>query len=196
MVAGICTVQEVFYLSAITPKHYTMKKIVSACLVLAAMGCSAPAEEPAAAVATPQSTAPHDYGMKASYSSDFTIGNTAHGDAVVKLWKMYDENNFSDPSMFADSVTVIFPGYRATLHRDSLVAMVSAERSAMDSCHSELDAIVPLKPGNKNESVVCIWGTENTVIKGTRKQRDLQEVWGFNEEGKVTWMKQYVHELQ
>jgi hypothetical protein len=89
----------------------------------------------------------------------------------------------------------IFPGYRALLSRDSMIAMTKLERGRMDSLRTSIDAIVPLKASNKNETVVAIWGEEHAYIKGKKQRRDIHEVWGINENGKVTWMKQYTHDI-
>jgi hypothetical protein len=172
-----------------------MKQFLSCLLALCMLACSAPSTEPSAAVPE-EPKAPHDYGITASYSTDFSLGDVANGDAVIKLWKYFDENNFADASLFADSVVMMFPMYTAKMSRDSVIAMASAERGTMDSCVTTVDAIVPLKASNKDEHVVCIWGRENAVIKGQKRTRDLHEVWGFNKEGKVAWMKQYVHDLK
>jgi hypothetical protein len=168
-----------------------MTKLLTAAIILLAISCNTPSNEAQPAPAAEAKT-PHDYGMKASYSTDFSLGSEALGDSVIKLWKDFDANTLS-ASMFADSVTAMFPGFTAKVARDSMLAMTKAERGAMDSCTTTLDALVPLKASNKEESVVCIWGVEKSVIKGKKQSRDLHEVWGFNNDGKVIWIKQYVN---
>jgi hypothetical protein len=94
-------------------------------------------------------------------------------------------------SLFADSVYQDMPGYEGTMSRDSVMTSVKAFRATLTSCVTEIDAIVPLKASNKEESVVCIWGKETAEMKGKKMVRDINEVWGFNKDGKVTWIKQY-----
>lgn len=172
------------------------RQLLAGLLIFAAASCNAPETESAALSDTTSQVnlAAHDYGVKASYSTDFAVGDHKHGDLIVKLWKDFDANTFENGSAyFADSVMAIFPGYRAQLSRDSMIAMAKSERARMDSVHTSIDAIVPLKASNKNETVVAIWGEEHAYIKGKKQRRDLHEVWGVNENGKVAWVKQYTH---
>lgn len=171
-------------------------QLFAALLLTAAVACNAPKTEPATPADAPEAPAApaHDYGVKASYSTDFSISDPKYGDLVIKLWKDFDDNTLDNSaSNLADSVMNMFPGYHAMLSRDSMLAMAKAERSAYDSMHTSIDAIVPLKASGKNETVVAIWGEEHAYAKGKKTRRDLHEVWGINENGKVTWMKQYTH---
>jgi hypothetical protein len=182
-------------LSSTSKLNFMTRQLLAGMLLLAA-SCNAPETE---STALPDNTsqvnvAAHDYGVTASYSTDFAVGDHKHGDLIVKLWKDFDANTFENGSAyFADSVMAIFPGYRALLSRDSMIAMAKLERDPMDSVRTSIDAIVPLKASNKNETVVAIWGEEHAYIKGKKQRRDIHEVWGVNENGKVTWMKQYTH---
>ena len=136
----------------------------------------------------------HDYRVTASYSTDFTVGDHKHGDMIIQLWKHFDDNTFDQASAyFADSVNAMFPGWHSKVSRDTLIAQAKAERASMDSVHTSLDAIVPLKASNKNETVVAIWGEELAYVKGKKQRRDIHEVWGVDDKGKVIWMKQYTH---
>jgi hypothetical protein len=69
--------------------------------------------------------------------------------------------------------------------------MVKYARGQASSCISTYDALTAMKANEKEESVVCIWGQEKTVVKGKTMIRDLSEAWGFNKEGKITWVKGY-----
>lgn len=173
-----------------------MTRQLLAALLLLAASCNAPETEKAATTDTTAaaSASAHDYGITASYSTDFAVGDHKHGDMVIKLWKYFDDNTFDKGSdYFADSVTAMFPGWHSRVSRDTLMAQAKAERARMDSVHTSIDAIVPLKASNKNETVVAIWGEEHAYIKGKKQRRDLHEVWGIDENGKVIWMKQYTH---
>jgi hypothetical protein len=157
-----------------------------------ALSCNTPSNEAAKTEAAPAAPAAHDYGVKASYSTDFAIADAALGDKVVALWKHFDNNTMdSTVSMFADSIYQDMPGFMGTMSRDSAMASVKAYRATLTSCVTEIDALVPLKASNKEESVVCIWGKETTEAGGKKHVRDINEVWGFNKDGKVTWIKQY-----
>lgn len=175
-----------------SPKSPYMTKLLTMAVALMAFSCNTPSNEAAKTEAAPATPAKHDYGVKVSYSTDFVIGDPALGDKVVAVWKSYDANTLASvKDHFADSVDNDLPGYKAKVSRDTLIAQVSAMRSALTSCVSEFTAIVPLKANDKDESVVCVWGKETTEAGGKKNSRQIQEVWGFNKEGKITWIKQY-----
>jgi hypothetical protein len=174
-----------------------MTRHLLAGILLLAASCNAPSTESAALSDTAaKASAAHDYGVTASYSTDFSIGDVKYGDMIVKLWKDFDANTLDNSrSVFADTVQSMFPGFHIRASLDSTMAMAKADRAMMDSVTTTIDAIVPLKASNKNETVVCIWGKEHAWVKGKEQSRDLHEVWGINENGKVTWLKQYTHAL-
>ena len=170
-----------------------MTRSLAAVCFLLMMACNTPSNEatPADASASP-APAKHDYGVKASYSTDFALADPALGDKVVALWKHFDNNTLdSVASYFAESVFQDMPGFKGTMSRDSVMVSIKAYRNSLNSCVSEIDALVPLKASNKEESVVCIWGVETTEAGGKKMVRDINEAWGFNKDGKVTWIKQY-----
>jgi hypothetical protein len=165
--------------------------MMAACVLLLA-ACNTPSNEATPAAAAAEAPAKHDYGVKASYSTDFTIADAALGDKVVALWKHFDANTLdSVASYFADSVYQEMPGYKGKMSRDSALAAAKAFRASLSSCVSTIDALVPLKASDKEESVVCIWGVETTEAGGKKMVRDISEAWGFNKDGKVAWIKQY-----
>jgi len=173
-----------------------MTKLVLIAMVTLAVSCNTPSNEPATVVSDTAAsvTAKHDYGVKFAYSGDLGIGDVSLADKVVNLWKHFDANTLdSVKSYFADSVSVHFTGMEVTkFSRDSLFTMVKAERGAMSSCVTEFDAIVPLKANDKGENVVSVWGVETATIKGKKIVRDLNEIWAFNKDGKIDFLKQYV----
>jgi hypothetical protein len=172
-----------------------MTKRIPVALLMLATACNTPSNEPAAVATEPAAAAPakHDYGIKAGYSSDFAIGDPAQGDIIIKLWKQFDENKLTEgKDYFADSVTLMFPGYVAKLSRDSMTTMMIAERGMASSMATTIDAIIPVKANDKDESAVCIWGKETSTVKGKEQKREIHEVWIFNKAGKITTLEQYV----
>jgi hypothetical protein len=166
-----------------------MKKILATALVLLAIACNMSSKE---TPKTEVTTAKHDYGATAAYSSDFGLGDPALGNKVVALWKDFDANTLdSVGSYFADSVYQEMPGYMGMMSRDSATAMAKAYRKQLTTCNTQIDAIIPVKASEKDESLVCIWGRETAEAGGKKMLRDIHEVWGFNKDGKVTWIKQY-----
>ncbi|HLO82615.1 MAG TPA: hypothetical protein VK166_16735 [Chitinophagaceae bacterium] len=169
-------------------------QFLTALLLLALAACNTPKPEPEPAATTTAATpsANHDYGVKFTYSSNFAWGDPALGDKIVSIWKHYDANTLdSTLSYFADSVNTDIPGLQGTFQKDSLIAMVKSARGQASSCISTYDALTTMKANEKEETVVCIWGKEKTVVKGKTMVRDLSEVWGLNKEGKITWVKGY-----
>jgi len=166
-----------------------MYRYLTAAMLLLAFSCNMPSKETPKKEAAP---AKHDYGATAAYSSDFGLGDPALGNKVVALWKAFDTNKFdSVASLFADSVYQEMPGIAGSFSRDSLIAGMKAYRKELTSCISEIDAIIPVKASEKDESLVCIWGRETTEAGGKKTLRHIHEVWGFNTDGKATWIKQY-----
>lgn len=173
-----------------------MTKLIPVALLLLVASCNTPSNEPAAVTAEP-TTAPapakHDYGVKATYSSDFALADPALGDIVVKLWKQYDENKLADgKDYFADSVDVKMPGFIKKMSRDSMIVGVSGDRSQYSKVNSVIDAIIPVKANDKDESAVLMWGVETSTMKGKETKRDIHEVWIFNKAGKITNIEQYI----
>jgi hypothetical protein len=173
-------------------KYFPMTKLLPVTLLAFALACNTPSNEVVPAVEKSAEHTKHDYGVKFSFSSDFSIGDPALADKVVTLWKHYDANTVdSARSFFADSVFSDMPGYAAKLQADSMIKEIKASRSAFSSCVSTFDAIIPIKANDKNESGVAIWGVETTTKAGKTTKRDIHELWMFDQNGKINWIKQY-----
>ncbi|MDB5111225.1 MAG: nuclear transport factor 2 family protein, partial [Mucilaginibacter sp.] len=55
-----------------------------------------------------------------------------------------------------------------------------------------VDAWLSVKSTDKNQNVVCVWGTEEYTDKnGKQVKSRTHEVWMFNKDGKVDLMLQY-----
>jgi hypothetical protein len=132
-------------------------------------------------------------GYTPTYSSSFEIGDVKNAEAILALWKDYDNGNL-DPSKghFADSVTFhTADGSIIAGPRDSAVANVQHYRDMFSAVKSTVHAITPLK-SDKGEEWVGIWGTEvNTDKKGKTDSIHLQETWRFNKDGKIDVFYQY-----
>jgi hypothetical protein len=171
-----------------------MKKFLPVVLVLAAIACNSSAPEPAAATAeTAPATAAHEYSVKSRYSSDWEMGDPQQGEAVIALWKHFDNNTLdSARSLFADSIYMETPAFAMKLQTDSALAGAKAERALYSTLKTEIDAILPLKAkDHPEETLVSIWGEEIGTMGGKEIKRKINEVWGFNKEGKVSSMLRY-----
>jgi hypothetical protein len=137
------------------------------------------------------------YPYMAGYSSDFTIGNPADAKKILELWKDFDNNTFDAHDYFADTAVMYFPDGTMAKGKDSIMAGAKQFRSSMSSVTSTLDAWVPLKSVDRNENWVAVWGTEtDTSPDGKVDKRDLHEIWRFNKDGKVDFMKQFMAKPQ
>jgi hypothetical protein len=132
------------------------------------------------------------YPYTANYSSDFSIGNPANSRKILELWKDFDNNTLEAHDYFADTAVMFFPDGTMAKGKDSIMAGAKQFRSSMSNVTSTLDAWVPLKSNDRNESWVALWGTETaTSPDGKVDKRDIQEIWRINKDGKVDFMKQF-----
>ena len=169
-----------------------MTRLLFIALIALAASCNTPSNEPAKVAEETAAPVKHDYGVKFKYSSDVGFGDVTYADKVVSLWKHFDANTLdSVKSYFADSVESDLPGFNGKFSRDSMMTMVKADRARLSSCVSEFEAIVPLKASDKDENVLSVWGNETVTAKGKKSSRDINEIWVFNKDGKVSFIRQY-----
>ena len=130
------------------------------------------------------------------YSSSFTIDDPKYAEAVLTLWKDYDNGDIaSSKDLIADSIE-LYPsdGSSLKLSRDSAIALVQMERSAMKSVVSTVNAVMSVK-SDKGEHWGLIWGSNNyTDKKGNSMMIQLQETWRFNSAGKADLLYQFAQE--
>jgi hypothetical protein len=176
-----------------------MKQLLSAaCIICAFVACntattSSNTNDTTAATDTTAMNENVSYAYPVKYSSDFTIGDSKYAQTVLELWKDFDNNTFDNhKDAFADSVSMSFPdGSTMSGTRDSIIAGAKAFRSSLKNCASSIDAIVTLKPKGKDETWVCVWGTEvDTHNNGKIDSVNHNENWMFNKDGKIAYMEQ------
>jgi hypothetical protein len=121
------------------------------------------------------------------------MGDTQQGEAVIALWRHFDNNTLdSARSYFSDSFYMETPAFTGKLQVDSALAGAKADRAQFSTLKTEIDAIIPLKANDHpDESLVSIWGEEIGTMGGKEIKRKINEVWGFNKDGKVSWMLRY-----
>jgi hypothetical protein len=170
-----------------------MKRFFPLALIAATISCNTQSPEPAAETATTTAPATHEYSVKSRYSSDWAMGDPQQGEAVIALWKHFDNNTLdSVRSLFADSIYMETPAFAMKLHSDSAIAGAKADRGQYSALKTEIDAILPLKANDHpDETLVSIWGEEIGTIGGKEIKRKINEVWGFNKDGKISWMLRY-----
>ena len=132
------------------------------------------------------------YPYKANYSSNFKIGNPAQAKMILELWKDWDDNAFDRHDYMADTVVMFFPDGSMIKGKDSSLTGAMRYRGSMSSATSKLDAWIPLKSVDRNQNWVAVWGSEtDTWPDGKTETREIHEIWRFNKDGKVDFMKQF-----
>lgn len=171
-----------------------MTKLFSIALIGSLLACNTQAPKTEVAPAeTPAEPAAHQYSVKSRYSSDWAIGDAQQGETVIALWRHFDNNTLdSARQYFADSFYMESPDMAMKMQADSALAGAKMDRAQFSSLRTEIDAILPLKAkDHPDETLVSIWGEEIGVLKGKEIKRKVNEVWGFDKNGKVSWLLRY-----
>jgi hypothetical protein len=129
---------------------------------------------------------------KAEYSSNFTIADQSYANKILTLWKDYEENALDRHlDWFADTVSMSWMNGQTVKGKAANLSGAKEYRAMLKNLKISLDASVSLK-SDKGDNVVCVWGTEEyTDQNGKKMVNHLQEVWGFNKDGKIDIMLQY-----
>ena len=129
---------------------------------------------------------------KAIYSSNFSIGNPKYASMILDMWKDFDNNNLMNHDYFSDSAIIYLPDGNILKTKQQIGSMMSQYRGSFKSVSSTLDAWVPLHSNDMNTDLVGVWGTETHVMNdGSTNKQDIHEIWAFNKDGKIEWMKQW-----
>ncbi len=130
----------------------------------------------------------------ATYSSQFEMGDAKNAQAVLMLWKGWENADFSaEANYYADSVTMyLADGTVLHASKDSLIAANKILRNSFTRVESKIHAWVALRSTDKNENWVCVWGTDtSTDMNGKTESTEVSETWRFNREGKADLMYEY-----
>ena len=174
-----------------------MKQMFIVVLAAFAFACNTAEKSPPGetnAATTTSKAGINTSGYSISYSSSFEMGDSKHSEAVLALWKDWDNGNLETSKMlFADSVSFFTSdGSVISGPRDSALAGVQNFRNMYSAIKSTVHAIFPVKSNDDNANWVCIWGTEvNTDKKGKVDSMHLQETWRFNKKGKIDLLYQH-----
>ena len=106
------------------------------------------------------------YPYKASYSSDFSIGDANHAKMVLDLFKMWEENKIDDmKTLLADSVSIEFPDGNkfAENTADSMINFAKQFRKQIKSIKVEMDGWMPVKSNDKKDDYVLTWSRDYTT---------------------------------
>jgi hypothetical protein len=132
-------------------------------------------------------------GYTASYSSKFTIASPTYSDEILILWKDYENNTLDNHiDLLSDTVTMMLANGARIKGKAENLKSVKEFRGSIQNYKVTVDAWLSLKSADKNQNVVCVWGTEEYTDKdGKQVKERTHEVWMFNKDGKVDLMLQY-----
>jgi hypothetical protein len=130
---------------------------------------------------------------KAGYSSNFTMADQAYADKILTVLKDFENNTLDNHiGWFADTVTMTLASGNVLKGKTENLNGAKQFRGSISNYKVSLDAIVNLKSVDRDQNVVCVWTTEEyTGSDGKKVKESLQEVWGFNKDGKIDLMIQY-----
>src|ERR1043166_2364664 len=132
--------------------------VLASIVILGACGCkNADKIEPAKPEAGTAQEIKSPY--EVLYSSKFEMGNPKNAEAILMLWKDWDNGDLSvHKDLFADSVELYFAdGGRMHSSRDSVMAGAQKVRSSMTSSVSQVHAVMAVRSTDKNEDWALIW---------------------------------------
>jgi len=163
------------------------------CMIIGLYACNSDKKTETAAT-TIDEPAKIDYAYKATYSSDFEMGDPKNAQTILNLWKYWDNGDLSPcKQIFADTVKLFLrDGSTMIGPRDSIIAGGQAYRNNYSKVESVVHAFFPVRSKDKDEDWVCIWGTEYSTDKqGKVDSVNLQETWRLNKKGEVNLMYQH-----
>ena len=134
------------------------------------------------------------YAYPVIYSSKFTTGDPKNSQAVLNIWKAFDNGDLASvKDYFADSVEMhLSDGSMMHSVRDSVIAAAQSYRNGFSAVSSSIDAVMATKSTDKDENWALVWGLERDTHKnGKVDSVYLQETWRFNKDGKADLMYQF-----
>jgi len=171
-----------------------MQKILIAIFMVTLFSCRSEekkeADSKTAAAESKATTLP----FTATYSSSWEKGEAKNAEAVLALWKAWDDGNLlTSRKMFADSLRIYFKnGSEMDGSTDSVLKSAQMYRGTFATIKTSVAWWAPLKSTDKNENWVFICGTEtSTDRQGKVDSVGLQESWRFNKDGKVDLVYQF-----
>jgi hypothetical protein len=174
-----------------------MLKILIAAFTIVLFSCKSEEKKEAESKgAKPEASSTLPY--TATYSSKFEMGDAKNSEAILSVWKAWDDGNLlASRKLFADSSHFYFrDGSEMHNLSDSTLAGAQLYRNTLAAVKSTVHAYMPLKSTDKNENWVSIWATEVTTDKkGKVDSVGLQETWRFNKDGKIDLLYQFGRSL-
>jgi hypothetical protein len=133
------------------------------------------------------------YPYTAEYSSQFVPGAPAHARLVLEVWKAWEANDLDrQAAAFADTVVMDFAHGQTVRGKDSVLAQLKRGRSDFTTSIPAVEAWMPLKSLDRNESWVSVWTrVQETDRAGRLSVTRYHDMWRINSDGKIDYMRQY-----
>lgn len=133
------------------------------------------------------------YPYKATYSSQFVPGKPAQAKLILDMWKDWDDNQVDrQAASIADTITFELPNGNVLKGKETFINESKQFRSNFTSVKSTVEVWMPMHSVDRDEDWVLVWGTEEATDKeGKVTTQRLHEVWGFNKDGKISYVRQY-----
>lgn len=175
-----------------------MRRLIFTGMIAAIVSCNSSTNSSTETTATGDSTKMMTedvtYAYPIGYSSKFEAGDPKNAQAVLNIWKAFDNGDLSAAKdIFADSVEMHFAdGNYMHSGRDSIIAAGQAYRNSLAAVSSSIDAVISTRSTDKGEDWALVWGKEKDTHKdGKVDSVYLQETWRFNKDGKADLVFQY-----
>jgi hypothetical protein len=129
----------------------------------------------------------------ANYSSRFEISDPKYSKTVLDVWKAYEMNNLDNISNYlADNISMILSDGTVINGKENFLTGIKAYRGSMTNVKLSIDAWMTTRSTDKDEHWVCVWGDEEqTMTDGKSQTISLHEIWRFNSDGKIDFLRQY-----
>ncbi len=146
-------------------------------------------EETPASASTPALDLPY----KATYSSDWSIGDPKYTKIALDFYTALAADSIGGMSEYAeDSIQFhAFDDRTLRVHRDEMIERTKAFRRKFKSLDEEFIAFVCLHSNDKDEDWVSLWISEKGVLaNGKAESTKYQENWRFRN-GKVYYVSNF-----
>lgn len=133
------------------------------------------------------------YPYTAEYSAQFVPGAPAHVRPVLELWKAWEANDLHrQAAALADTVMIDLADGQTARGKDSVLAVLKRQRSALTASKATVEAWLPFKSLDRDESWVAVWVREEAADQnGKVSVTRYHELWRINKDGKLDYLRQY-----
>jgi ketosteroid isomerase-like protein len=129
----------------------------------------------------------------AGFSSQFEMGDPKYTNSVLTLLKDFEENQTDRHSnLFADTLTFITPEGFVLKGKDQFLPGNKQYRGSFTNVKTSIEMYVSVKSVDRHRPEVVVRGSQEKIAKdGAKNIVDFQSVWAFNQDGKVTYVREY-----